>query len=86
MTLGATPTKNSGASNQNGDAILDSRYSIECKSFKAQKSIIFTRDIEQKHKREVTPLGYTPIWIMESGEIGPVVIMTLDDFNDLIAK
>lgn len=83
-TLGATPTKNSGASNQNGDAILFEAFAIECKSYKSQKSIVFTRDIQMKHKTEVLSLGYTPVWVMESSEIGPMILMSLADFRDFI--
>jgi len=37
-----------------------------------------------KHKTEVLSLGYTPVWVMESAEIGPMVLMSLADFRDFI--
>lgn len=60
--------------------------SIECKSYKKAKSIILTRSNYEKHRLQAVNRGQTPIWVQESENIGPTVLISLADFYDIITE
>jgi len=78
-------TKNSGASNLDGDVRV-ANFAFECKFTQRPGSYILKRSVFEEHKQDCARKGLVPTWVLQCADQPAVCILQLEDFADMLSS